>query len=88
MENEQLGLASAIVVNTMDPERMARVQVALPWLEDYGRSDWAPLAEPFGARFSALPIIPEVGSEVIVGFLHNDIRRPVVLGQVVTMVGP
>ncbi len=80
-----LGLALAEVVDNRDPQKLAKVKITFPWLEGVNDSSgWVPLAAPFGAKKHQLPIIPEVGSTVVVGFLHNDVLQPVVLGQVVT----
>src|SRR3954453_16241903 len=40
------GVAFAIVTNNQDPEGMARVKVALPWLGDQVESDWARVVTP------------------------------------------
>lgn len=64
-----------------DPEGQSRVQVKVPILQAETEGVWARLAsfyasEEFGAFF-----IPEIGDEVVLGYLNNDPANPVVLGS-------
>ena len=64
-----------------DPDKASRVQVKIPTLGDQPTHPWARLAnfhasEGFGAFF-----IPEIGDEVLLGFLNNDSDYPVILGS-------
>jgi len=64
-----------------DPEGQSRVQVKVPILQAETEGVWARLAsfyasEGFGAFF-----IPEIGDEVVLGYLNNDPANPVVLGS-------
>ena len=73
-------LVVGIVTNADDPQSLGRVKVKFPTLTDQDESDWARVASP-GAGFDrGLQLIPEVNDEVLVGFEHDDKRRPVVLG--------
>lgn len=83
MPDDQPGLAVGVITDRDDPEKLARVRLSLPWLNDSFQTDWVRLSAPYGSRRSSPPTLPEVGSEVLVGFLHGDIRHPVVLGQLI-----
>jgi hypothetical protein len=74
------GLVCGVVTNVNDPDGKGRVKVALPWLAPAYESGWARVVQ-FGAGKSAGAIfVPDVTSEVLVGFEHGDPRRPYVLG--------
>jgi len=64
-----------------DPDGQSRVQVSVPILQAESEGVWARLANfhasnDFGAFF-----IPEIGDEVVLGYLNNDPNNPVVLGS-------
>jgi phage protein D len=64
-----------------DPTGEVRVLVELPLANGAARL-WAPLSSFYASNSAGAVICPEVGDEVIVGFLDNDPRAPVVLGSV------
>jgi phage protein D/phage baseplate assembly protein gpV len=74
------GLLLGIVEDLDDDQGQGRVKVGFPWL--------APSLEPVWARLSTLSagadhgtwFVPDVGQEVLVGFIDHDSRFPVVLG--------
>jgi uncharacterized protein involved in type VI secretion and phage assembly len=56
--------------------------VHFPWLrEDKGAEAWARVSLPLGGNATGFWTLPEVGDEVLVGFEHGDLQRPVVLGS-------
>lgn len=64
-----------------DPAGQHRIRVSLPALAPEGQGLWARLLQfhassGFGAFFP-----PEVGDEVLLGYLHGDPSQPVVLGS-------
>lgn len=64
-----------------DPEGEERIQVKLPVLQAQTEGVWARLLQfhassAFGAFF-----VPEVGDEVLIGYLNADPSHPVVLGS-------
>lgn len=63
-----------------DPAGAARVEVALP-LDGDEAVVWARLAAPYASDGAGLAFRPEVGDEVVLGFLAGDPRHPVVLGS-------
>jgi phage protein D len=77
------GVCCGVVTNNNDPEKLARVKVALPWLSPDYESDWACVVQFGAGRASGGMYLPEVGDEVLVGFEFADPRRPYVLGGIV-----
>ncbi len=74
-------LAIGIVTDNSDPDKLGRVKVRYPLLNnDQVESGWARIA--WGAAGSARGTValPHVGDELAIGFEHGDVRRPVVLG--------
>ena len=78
------GLYPAIVSDIVDPEGIGRVQVSFPWLGEGGADvrAWARLVSLYADDDQGWQILPEVGSEVIVGFEAGAIERPYVVGAV------
>jgi phage baseplate assembly protein V len=75
------GLASALVERVEDPEREGRVTLRFPWF-DGGRteSDWCRVAQLYAGNGYGSLFVPEAGDEVLVAFVHGDLREPIVLG--------
>ncbi len=74
------GVAEAIVEKVEDPDHLGRVQVRLPWFDPAEVTDWVRIAQPYAGNGHGSTWIPEEGSEVLVGFVHGDMRVPMVLG--------
>ncbi|MCG8697407.1 MAG: phage baseplate assembly protein V, partial [Bacteroidales bacterium] len=64
-----------------DPDGESRIQVKCPLLGDEAEALWARLANFYGLGDYGTYFIPEVGTEVIIGFFNNDPRFPVILGS-------
>ncbi len=82
------GLVLALVVDNADPERTGRVRVRYPWLDATLVSDWISMVAPGGGGDRGVFWMPEVGDEVIVGFLQGDFAQGVVLGATWNQPGP
>lgn len=63
-----------------DDQNQFRVQVRLPALGGDQGALWARLASPDAGDGRGFVFRPEVGDEVVLGFLGDDPRQPVVLG--------
>jgi uncharacterized protein involved in type VI secretion and phage assembly len=74
------GVAFAIVTNNSDPEGLARVKVALPWLGEAAESDWARVVAPMAGPQRGVYFLPEVDDEVLVAFEQGSPAAPYVLG--------
>lgn len=75
-----LGVVSALVTNTNDPDGKGRVKVKYPWLDDQLESDWIRFAAPGAGKKRGIYFIPEVNDEVLVAFEHGDFNCPYIVG--------
>lgn len=78
------GLFLAEVVSVADPEHRARVQIrlfAFDGVDGHDAPVWARVAAAFAGRARGAFFIPDVGDEVLVGFVQGDGRQPVVVGS-------
>lgn len=76
------GVVEAIVAKvTDDPEKEGRVKLTYPWF-DGGRevSDWCRVSQLYAGNGYGSCFVPEEGDEVLVAFIHGDMRFPIVLG--------
>jgi len=73
-------LEIGLVVDNVDPEKLGRVKVSFPQQPGDIQSQWIRLASPMAGSGRGFYAIPEKDDEVLVGYLHGDIRHPVVLG--------
>lgn len=64
-----------------DPSKKNRIQVMIPSLKSTGNGVWAMLGHFYAGKNSGSFFVPELNSEVIVGFINDDPRFPVVLGS-------
>ncbi|MGC1494435.1 MAG: phage baseplate assembly protein V [Sulfitobacter sp.] len=75
------------VIGVKDPEGIARVQVTYPLnaeADDIKTEAWAAVATPFAGKEHGAYMLPGVDDVVVLTFLNNDPRSPVVLGSVWT----
>lgn len=73
-------VAIGVVTNVGDPDKLGRVRLKFPWLDDQHESDWARLALPWAGPGRGIFASLEVDDEVLVAFEHGDINRPYVIG--------
>ena len=71
------GVAEALVT---DVRNDGMVKVLFPWFNDQMESEWARVLQFFAGPGHGAFFIPKVNSEVLVAFIHGDMRLPVVLG--------
>lgn len=64
-----------------DPDGQSRVQVSVPILQAETEGVWARLANFYASNSFGAFFIPEIGDEVILGYLNNDPSNPVILGS-------
>lgn len=70
-----------IVVDIKDPEKQCRVKVRFPTLGP-DSTWWCPVVALGAGADRGWFTLPEVDDEVVVGFEHGDLARPVVLGAI------
>ncbi len=76
------GLQLATVRNMdQDPENMYRIQLEIPSVSETPNTTWARMAHYYASNKSGLFFLPEIGDEVVLGFLDNDPRYPIILGS-------
>lgn len=73
-------LAIGIVTDNKDPDKLGRVKVRYPLLNDEVESGWARIAWGAAGAERGVVALPHVNDEVAVGFEHGDVRRPVIVG--------
>lgn len=78
------GLHIGIVAKYQDdPDKQFRVPVKIPALNANNTDDliWARLASPEAGKGRGIFFRPEPGDEVVLGFLNDDPRQPIILGS-------
>jgi Rhs element Vgr protein len=64
-----------------DPKSEYRVQVDIPFIEESGEGIWARLGQTHATSDAGFYFYPNVGDEVVLGFVNNDPRHAVILGS-------
>ena len=64
-----------------DPQSLNRILVTLPSNASSQNGTWARVANFYATNSAGNGFLPEVGDEVVLGFVENDPRYPVVLGS-------
>ncbi len=78
------GVYPALVTDVVDPDKLGRIQVKIPWLgQEAGGADvraWATLLTPYADDDQGIEVLPAVGTQVVLAFEAGDLRRPYILG--------
>jgi phage protein D/phage baseplate assembly protein gpV len=74
-------LVVGIVTNNKDPDKLGRVKVKFPALNDEAESDWLRVATMSAGNKRGMMMVPQPDEEVVVGFENGDSRRGYVLGS-------
>lgn len=64
-----------------DPDGQFRILVSVALFDQNGAGIWARLANFYSTANAGAFFLPEVGDEVVLGFLNEDPRYPVILGS-------
>ncbi len=76
------GLFNGTVKKTYeDPDSQFRILVDVPVFDTNGEGIWARLSNFYSTSGAGAFFLPEVGDEVVLGFLNEDPRYPVILGS-------
>jgi len=79
----QRGLSLGVVTkNDGDPDGLGRIRVQLELHEDGQESFWARVAVPMAGNGIGLYTLPDVGDEVLVGFIAEDPSHPIIVGSI------
>ena len=83
------GVVHGVVTDNKHPDGAYRVKVKFPWIRSTDAGDdsdyvssWARVASSMAGNGRGMYMLPEVDDEVVVSFVHGDIRCPVVIGCV------
>ena len=74
------GVVVGVVTNNQDPDKLGRVKVKFPWLDDQDESNWARVATTMAGNNRGTFFLPEVNDEVLVAFEHGNVNKPYVVG--------
>lgn len=79
------GVAVAVVTDNKDPDKLYRVKVRYPWLDNGAKtggeqSYWARISTIGAGKDRGIYFLPEVEDEVLVAFEHGDMNRPFIVG--------
>ena len=64
-----------------DPDSEYRILIDLPLFNSNDEGQWARLSNFYSTSGAGAFFLPEVGDEVVVGFLNDDPRYPIILGS-------
>jgi phage baseplate assembly protein V len=74
------GVVEAIVTDNVDPAKEGRVKLKFPWFDEQMETEWCRVGQFYAGNGYGSFFIPEVGDEVLVSFIHGDMRMPIVIG--------
>jgi uncharacterized protein involved in type VI secretion and phage assembly len=74
------GVVEAIVVEVVDPKKEGRIKIRFPWFDDDMVTEWCRVRQMYAGPGYGCFFIPEKGDEVLVAFIHGDMRLPVIVG--------
>ncbi|MEV6345885.1 phage baseplate assembly protein V [Actinoplanes sp. NPDC051851] len=68
------------LVEEIDGDDEGRVKLRFPWFDDGTVTDWCRVSQLYAGNGYGACFVPEKGDEVLVAFVHGDMRFPIVLG--------
>src|SRR5258706_6076544 len=75
------GVVQGIVTEVEDKDgKEGRVKVKFPWFDEQMETEWCRVRQFYAGNGYGSFFIPEVGDEVLVSFIHGDMRQPIILG--------
>ena len=74
------GVMVGRVSNNQDPEKLGRIKLQLPVIDEEAETDWCRIATMMSGSGRGSYFLPEVGDEVLVAFHLGDISHPYVIG--------
>jgi len=80
------GVVVAKVCDTKDPDKLARVKVFYPWMDENTQSDWVRVASFMAGKARGAVFLPDVDDEVLVAFEHGNVERPYIIGALYSSV--
>jgi uncharacterized protein involved in type VI secretion and phage assembly len=77
---KMFGVVIGVVTNNQDPDKLGRVKMRFPWLDEEDESNWARIATTMAGNNRGTFFLPEVDDEVLVAFEHGNTEKPYVVG--------
>jgi phage baseplate assembly protein V len=75
------GVVQGLVTDVNDSSgQEGRVKVQFPWFDDQMETEWCRVRQFYAGNGYGSFFVPEVGDEVLVAFMHGDMRLPIILG--------
>lgn len=71
-----------------DPDAHFRILINIPSNAENNEGIWARLANFYATNGAGAGFLPEVGDEVVIGFLEDDPRFPIILGSLYSSAKP
>jgi phage baseplate assembly protein V len=73
------GVVEAVVVDVIDPDKEGRIKIQFPWFDDEMVTEYCRVGQAYAGKGYGAFFVPEVGDEVLVAFIHGDMRMPVIV---------
>lgn len=81
-DRRYFGVVEAIVVDNLDDDGEGRVKVQFPWFDANTTTAWCRVCQFYaGPDSNGAFFVPELRSEVLVAFVHGDMRKPIIVGS-------
>jgi uncharacterized protein involved in type VI secretion and phage assembly len=75
------GVVQGIVTKVSDEDgKEGRVKVQFPWFDDQMETEWCRVCQFYAGNGYGAFFVPEPYDEVLVAFIHGDMRMPIILG--------
>jgi phage baseplate assembly protein V len=81
LDKRYYGVVEALVEEVEgDPEGEGRVKIKFPWFDEDTVTEWCRVRQLYAGNGYGAFFLPEKGNEVLVSFIHGDMRKPIILG--------
>lgn len=80
-DQRYFGVVVGLVTDNADPDSLGRVKLTFPWFSEAMTSEWCRVAQPYAGKGYGFYWVPEIDDEVVVAFMHGDMRIPIVVGS-------
>jgi phage baseplate assembly protein V len=80
LDRKFYGVVEGIVVDNIDPDKQGRIKVKFPWYDEGTVTEWCRVRQLYAGRGYGTFFVPEKDDEVLLAFIHGDMRMAIVLG--------
>lgn len=81
LDKRYYGVVEALVIKVVDdPAKEGRIKIKFPWFDNQTITEWCRVKQLYAGDGFGTFFIPEEGMEVLVAFIHGDMRKPIILG--------